>query len=125
MNLLVNCFIFLTPCIYVIQTGMRIIIFEEEHVSTLRTNPVSCIRLHGLIQFLYLTAEYKVLKVMMTPFTARTARLTRNMEFGCKKNIYGEVGRAREGNNIYKGKLMTQLASNISHQPIRTVHSCP
>jgi hypothetical protein len=41
----------------------------------------------------------------MIPFTARTARLTRNMELGCKKNIYGEVGRAGERANLWHSSL--------------------
>jgi hypothetical protein len=104
---------------------MRIIIFEDQHVSSFGINPVSYIRLHRLIQFLYSTAEYKVLKKMVIPFMALTALLTRNMELGCQKNIYGKVCSAGERNNIYKGKLTIQLASQISHQPIWTVHSYP
>jgi hypothetical protein len=72
---------------------MKIVIFEEERVLSFGIIPISCLGPQRLIQFSRLTVGYKILKGIMILFPALTAQLTQNMELGCIKNIYGNVGR--------------------------------
>jgi hypothetical protein len=61
-----------------------------------------------------MTDGYKILEGIMILFPALTARLTQNMELGCIKNIYGNVGCTWEWKSIYQGTVTTQRASQIS-----------